>query len=433
MGRLENFLFFSLLLFLPTQLGQHFWPEWTQILGLRIDYLSPTLYLTDILLFLLFIIIVLPQSLFKLKVKIKTIHLWLLLVLIASLLIGIYESKNPIAGFYQLAKWIEMVFFALYLSQKIKSYAQFGNSLLILATGLFFESLLAIGQFLNQKSLGGIFWWFGERNFSGQTPGIAQAAINGELLLRSYGTFSHPNVLAGYLVVILSLLLAFNWKRWWQKGIQWLAITSGTLALFFTFSRVAWLLGFVVILYWLIYQRKWLAVILLLFLCTIGFSFIQGRFQTLMASDRESLDRRQELNLAAWGMIKADPLFGVGMGNFLVNLPDYQQDVHIVRFLQPAHNVYLMVGAETGFVGLTALLAFLLLTYQKLFSRSLNRSLIRAQNKKIPTENISTSLIIALSVILSLSFFDHYFYTLQQGQLLLALIIGFSWIKIKVA
>lgn len=417
MGRLENFLFFSLLLFLPTQIGRHFWPDWTQVLGLRIDYLSPTLYLTDILLLLL-LLVVLLRAPFKLKVKIKTFYWWLLLILGTSLLIGIYKSKNPTAGFYQLAKWVEMGFFAFYLSQKIKSYAQLGNALLILATGVIFESLLAIGQFLNQKSQGGIFWWFGERTFSGQTPGIAQADINGELFLRPYGTFSHPNVLAGYLVVALSLLLASSWRGWWQKGLQWLAITSGTLALFFTFSRSAWLLGFLVLLYWLLYQRKWLGIAMLLFLCIVGFSLIQGRFQTLISSDRESLDRRQELNLAAWGMIKENPLFGVGMGNFLVNLPSYQQDVYAVRFLQPAHNIYLMIAAETGLVGLSFFLAFLFLTYKRLI-------------KQFDKIAIKQSLIISLSVILTLSFFDHYFYTLQQGQLLLALIIGFSWIKTK--
>ena len=35
---------------IPIQLGFHFWPPWAQLLGRRIDYLSPTIYFTDCLL-----------------------------------------------------------------------------------------------------------------------------------------------------------------------------------------------------------------------------------------------------------------------------------------------------------------------------------------------------------------------------------------------
>ncbi|MEK7073923.1 MAG: hypothetical protein AAB960_01180, partial [Patescibacteria group bacterium] len=35
---------------LPTQLGWHMWPTWAYILGRKVDYLSPTVFLTDIIL-----------------------------------------------------------------------------------------------------------------------------------------------------------------------------------------------------------------------------------------------------------------------------------------------------------------------------------------------------------------------------------------------
>ncbi len=51
-----HMLLFSLLLvFLPTQLGYHVWPDWALVLGRRIDYISPTLYATDILIVLLLV------------------------------------------------------------------------------------------------------------------------------------------------------------------------------------------------------------------------------------------------------------------------------------------------------------------------------------------------------------------------------------------
>src|SRR6266704_691714 len=53
---MENLLFSLLILFLPTQFGKHFWPSFSIIQGIRVDYLSPTLYFTDILIILLFLV-----------------------------------------------------------------------------------------------------------------------------------------------------------------------------------------------------------------------------------------------------------------------------------------------------------------------------------------------------------------------------------------
>ena len=49
MKKIHRILFFLLLLLLPVQLGRHFWPEFALVFGIRIDYLSPTIYLTDLL------------------------------------------------------------------------------------------------------------------------------------------------------------------------------------------------------------------------------------------------------------------------------------------------------------------------------------------------------------------------------------------------
>src|ERR1035437_10261792 len=46
---LSAIFFYLLVLFLPTQLGKHFWPNFSYVYGIRIDYLSPTLYFTDLL------------------------------------------------------------------------------------------------------------------------------------------------------------------------------------------------------------------------------------------------------------------------------------------------------------------------------------------------------------------------------------------------
>ena len=40
---------------LPTQLGKHFWPGWSLISGIRVDYLAPTIYLVDIIVIMMII------------------------------------------------------------------------------------------------------------------------------------------------------------------------------------------------------------------------------------------------------------------------------------------------------------------------------------------------------------------------------------------
>ena len=52
---LHQVLFLLLLILLPTQLGYHFWPNWSFVFGIRSDYLAPTIYFTDILFFFVLI------------------------------------------------------------------------------------------------------------------------------------------------------------------------------------------------------------------------------------------------------------------------------------------------------------------------------------------------------------------------------------------
>ena len=167
-------IFWLFLFLLPTQLGRHFWPDWAQILGLRIDYLAPTIYLTDLLIFTLFLLS-LPRILNVFKTNICSFWLWIPVIIFFWLTVGILMSSNPQTGFYKLIKFSQMIFLAVYISRTVRNNSSFQKLLTPLSPGLIFESLLAIAQFLKQGSIGGIFWWLGERTFFGQTPGIAQA------------------------------------------------------------------------------------------------------------------------------------------------------------------------------------------------------------------------------------------------------------------
>ncbi|MDO8621019.1 MAG: O-antigen ligase family protein [Candidatus Levybacteria bacterium] len=420
---LERLIFYLLILFLPTQLGKHFWSDFSIVSGIRVDYLSPTIYVTDIFILLLFVFSVSSIRISKIKYQISKMVFayWRLIVLVIFLAIGIWFSKNTIAGGYGLLKFLEFLFLGFYVATNFKKFG-LRNIVLLFSVGIILESLLAIAQYFQQASLGSIFYFFGERTFSLTTPGIANASLNGFLILRPYGTFSHPNVLAGYLVIAMTLII-FNFK----KPIFMAALIIGTLALFLTLSRVAILLWLIVFGSWLIargikkikLQASTFYVLFSIFsLLLVGFIFANSafryRFTNINLSD-EAIVQRESLINSSISMTKEHPIFGAGLNNFLVNLPSYQTSRTPLFYLQPVHNIFILVAAETGIIGLAFFLWFIIVTYKRVLNK--NQFLIH------------NSLFIVLSSILILGMFDHYFLTLQQGQILLALVFGLCWSK----
>ena len=425
-SKIENALFFLTLLFLPTQLGRHFWPSFSYILGIRTDYLSPTLYLTDILILLLFIFFIASLKLRPFPSLFKKFF-WSsssLLFLVLIILIGISLSKNPLAGLYGLLKLLEFIFFGAYTTHFITKI-NFKKILFVFSVAIIFESVLSVAQYLKQSSIGGFFYFFGERTFNGQTPAVANASINGDLILRVYGTFSHPNVLGGYLLIGMTLIL-FNLgstKKQLEKILYLISLTCGTLVLILTFSRIAILLWLIILFIFLIsragknFLKKNIAFFLIFISIVIFLIFytpIISRFANLRLSD-ESFFQRENLLKNSLVIMKNHPFFGTGLNNFLIELSQVQKTNTVTFYLQPVHSIFLLVTAQTGILGLIYFIGFLAKTFKKALAE---RDLI---NYKI---------IIFLSILI-LGSFDHYFLTIQQGQLLLSFILGLIWARFK--
>ena len=424
LAKISELFFYLLILFLPTQLGKHFWPNFSFVFGLRLDYLSPTFYFTDLLIILIFIV-TLPKLITAL-INARKKYLLIFMLLVGFLLLGIVDARNYWAGIYGIIKFLEFSFLAYYVSQ---NYKQLNKTVLFscFLLSIIFESLLACLQYINQGSLGGLFYLFGERTFNALTPGIANATINGQLFLRPYSTFSHPNVLAGFLVISMLLLFIFSFKKNTLKTFTFLGITIGTAALLLTLSRSAilvWLICLLV-LFGLSLAEKYkkgkfnsLKIILPVIVVFIigAFLFLQNnyimqRFITTNLSD-QSVVQRQELMSQSLSMFWKNPMVGVGVNNFYNNLTiiTYQQKDYLI---QPVHNIFLLVMSETGIIGLFFL--------SILFIKSAFKILKNKQNKKY--------LLLLIFVIIFLGMFDHYLLTLQQGQLLLSLVFGVIFAK----
>lgn len=412
--KIERIIFYLALFFLPTQLGRHFWPQFSSVLGVRVDYLSPTIYFTDILVFILlglvfFRLIRTPR--FKYQ-KVNWRGPFAFILLITLFLSGILQAKNPLVGWFGLLKFLEFFFFGLYVSwQKIS----FSKIALVFSFAILFESSLAILQYFQQGSLGGLFYFFGERTFNSQTPGIANASLDGTLILRPYGTLPHPNVLGGYLAISMAVAIANIKYKILNIGrtFLFLTIAVGTGALLLSMSRVAIILWLAVLGFYSLKRSSFfLLPVLIIFM--LSFFFPLGTRLLNASIADESVVERVALIKSSLLIIKDSPIIGVGINNFLVNLPSYQKKPVDIFALQPVHNVYLLVAAETGIVGLFFFLWFLRRTFQEI-------------RKKKPM--IRNSLFIILSAMLILGFFDHYFLTLQQGRMLLSFILGLCWAK----
>jgi O-antigen ligase len=396
--------FFWLLIFsLPFQIGRHFWPKFSFVLGLKIDYLSPTLYLTDLLLLL-----VLFFWLWETREKAKSFNLswlkknWWVGIFFLFFCLNVFLAQNQGVAFYKLVKITELFLLAFYVAKNSLSLRSLAFPL---SLGVLVSSIIALFQFFHQGSLNGLFWWLGERTFDMNTPGIAKAIFNGQLILRPYATFSHPNALAGFLLVALILTSDFFLKktRWLTYGYYFL----GFSVLILSFSRSVWGVSLFVISWFLLrkknQQKFWFLLILALtFLIFASFSSF---------STNEAFSQRVQLMKSAWLMIQNFPLSGVGLNNFVVRLPDYWSLIGFTYWLQPVHNLFLLVIAETGFPGLLIFLWFLFLTYHRAFQ-------LKDENRL---------LLVALSVVLLLGLTDHYWLTLQQNQLLFSLLIGLIW------
>ncbi|MDP2860696.1 MAG: hypothetical protein Q8N98_03190, partial [bacterium] len=152
------FFFYLFLFFLPTQLGRHFWPEWAIINGIRVDYLSPTIFLTDILLFLSlgsWGVRGFWDSLKTLKQKKgRTKQLFFVETFIKSkirigffivTLVLIFLNLSP-AGLIKIVKILEMMLLGFYVAKNFREEKLIRCGFVLLSMGLALQVFIALGQ-----------------------------------------------------------------------------------------------------------------------------------------------------------------------------------------------------------------------------------------------------------------------------------------------
>ena len=425
--KIERLLFYVFLFLIPFQI-KDVWSwggsEWNSIF----------LYVTDGL-FILILICWLARGFKGIKKD------WILLLFLIVAGVSLFVSSNLDVSGYRFIKLFEFALLFLYIRA---NWTRNGFQILI-ASGVV-QSILAIAQFLKQSSLGlGIL----EAGiFRPGIPGVATFALDGEKIMRAYGSFQHPNVLAGFLLLAifclyrLSIISNFKFQisnqfqiTKFQNFILPVCLFILVFALFLTFSRVALsvflVMNLIMFLIMILRKEKVLKLFgLFLVSCIICIAilspYLKARFFTI-SLEEEAIDLRFFYNRMAGEMIKEKPFLGIGIGNFVnysQNYPAYLRaaskmlkvDPSYAKasegkipdwLFQPVHNIYLLIGAEMGIIGLVFFLLFigsqLLLKLRRL---------------------LFNPLFFLVICFLLLGLTDHYFWTLQSGGLIFWLSLG---------
>lgn len=400
LAKLENTLLTLTILFLPTQLGLHFWPQFAYVYSLKVDYLSPTLYFWDVLVVGLLVVWALQ------KPHISKLALNLFLLFLFTQALSLLGAANIGAGLVRLEQYTIAGFFGIFLGSYPLSDLKKKISL-PLALGMTSEAVIAVVEFVKGGTIG--LWILGERTFMLTTPGIAKFDFYGHEFLRPYATFPHPNVLAGFMLISI----CFLYQRFKGEGIMTkLAILAGSISILLSMSRTAILTGFVAAAF--LAKKKWR--IILIATTAILSPILFTRFSSVLNFDSLTLLRREELIDSAWQIFLKSPLYGIGLNNFI---PIQSSDLVVGpnRFLQPVHNIFLLALSETGLIGLMGLISLIGFPLLKLF--------------KLYPIPYTLNAFLPWFIIIFLGMFDHYFLTLPQGYRILFLVWGLTLSMLK--
>ena len=368
--------------------------------GIPVDYLSPTLYILDVVWLVWLVARVAGGETQQLKVS----KWWVLLALV-----NILAAQNKWAAVEGWGRWLEWwtVVSAVagqkdYIKQKL---------LTIIPLWILVEAGLSLAQVVGGGSVGGVFWLMGERRFSLNSIGAALWSVEGAEWVRAAGTFSHPNSVAGFTI----LVAAWWWtvKSSWGKtrigrAVGWATMLGSGMIIVLAASRTVWLLAVAGALLigrqfggWR--QKVGMGLVgaglVVVLLGVIGREYRLSNFVT--GWDGEGAQKRMVLLAQAGEMVKTNPLLGVGLNNWFNQ--QAKGEVRSGGWRQPVHNVVALWWAQTGLLGMVVAGA---------------SAWIWMKNRR------GWAWVVALGIIGLTGMVDHYWLTLPQNRWLWGVILA---------
>lgn len=405
-------LFCLVLAVLPFNIVYHFYDGAAYVDGYFVNYLDFVVHIVDIVAVLLLGWLVVAERVWKSKK-----FVWAAVLLGVFVLVHNIVFRNYVVLYFSvrllvyglagcgLVEWLRSC------DDKLRMQTRFYATLTLLVVAVL-QAVVGILQFGLNRTLG--LRLIGESIV--QVGGFASSSVYlpDGYHLRGYGTFPHPNVLGGFLVLSAIILLYAKSKYRWFNILKWISLGVISAGILVTWSRTAWLCYLLVLVVWII-SRSWIAgmkwFIASVVVLVIGAGCLAGwigfgrdsvseslreRLINQSTSSDVSYVEREQLAERSVEMIKENGIFGVGMGGFI---PEMAEDPVVsekgVRLMQPVHNVFLLVLSEIGVVGA----AFLVAAGAVIISGS-----------RVNLMSVSIWLVFVL-----VSLFDHYLWSLPQG------------------
>ncbi|SON52787.1 O-antigen ligase family protein [Vibrio tapetis] len=200
---------------------------------------------------------------------------------------------------------------------------------------------------------------------------------------RLFGSFSHPNIYAFYLVLIASLCFFVNKQKTLQFDhglilISKLVFVVALVFLILTKTRSAWgAFTIVIAVYGILSERRYLYYLTAAVFVALMVPAVQERVMDVFTSGTsiESLEDGEALNsyawrlvvwAASWDYILAKPLFGHGYDTFSYYFLDFFPLEESRGF--DAHNTYVQLVFDMGFLGLAGYLIIFIAIFRRLFA-----------------------------------------------------------------
>ncbi len=336
---------------------------------LLISNLKETFLLSSIVILAALYLLNPSQSLKQISIPLK----YPVLCLVSASVISILRSKSPVASIHGFYYVLLLAMFYGIVSASIKKMGErtgFITSLIIVSSLI---SVYFLMQYFNIDPLG---------------------------LREDYpsATFTNQNFLAGFLIIVLPLSIAFAFMSHQKlyRIIFLLSIALIFISILFTKTRGAWVsmaLGtaffFYIARHDITIRKKRMVLALLLFaVFTIAIvrlgegekSSFAERFKSIFNLEESSNKHRILMWRSSLDMIKDSPWIGIGIGTFEINYPAYQGKYLRLKEYSNytgstihAHNEYIETAAETGILGIGSLIWFIIAIFKYGFSLLKNR------------------------------------------------------------
>ncbi len=347
------------------------------------------------------------------------------LIFLSTVGLSIFQGDDRVLSSYFFAiTFLGILAFWLIKNSKL----EIKQIIIVFTIAASIQGIFALSQFILQGSFSNK--WLGLEEHKAWQGGTAVIEdVNGRWL-RAYGSFSHPNILGGYLFLSSILTLGgylFFSKNKKEKIFFLVSLMIIFVGLIVSFSRSAWLAfvstNILLFLYFLFkknfkYCKRIILVLsgLLLIFFLIFFcyqSLFISRIKTQSRLEKKSISERVELVNESKEIIKKNWLFGVGVGNYTLVSYKNDSEKRPIWQHQPVHNIYLLMWSELGILGL---LSFVFLMFIVIF---------KFLNFLRFTKNyFEIFALTSLCGLLVIGLFDHWIYSFYFGIITFWILFG---------